>query len=767
MAHDTLAEQIGQKAPFAPKLALALLLCTGMTPVAAFAQQSVAPAQEAAANGEQLQDIVVTAQRREQNIQDVPVAVTAFSGETLQTSGVSNVKELAHVDPSLNFQQKSGVFLPFLRGIGNAAGGTVGNEASVPVYIDDVYYTRLSSAYLAINSIDRVEVLKGPQGTLFGRNSSGGAIQMFTKDPGRVPEMNATIGYANYDTISGQIYASVPITDTLGWNVSFGGSNQRNGWGNSITTGEDIYLDKSATVRSKLVWDPGSGTRIKIVGFYAYQKGDIGLTTDLHRGSRSQTPGVPFPGYPNPPILQPSLGDTPGGFYNSRLNGRNFTREEGYGGSARIDQEAGFADLVSITAFRNSKGLYHTDSDYSSLNFYNADLGHIDRQFTQEFQVKSKSGSKIDWIVGAFYLHSKQGYDPARVYGDILNFAVAPGTVQLITSRQVVKSYSAYSQATAPLGAATNLTLGLRYTSDKVSGTGRQVFQFPTGATAPAGASFDGSETFRRLTWKGAIDHHFTEDLMAYASVSRGYKAGTFNTLPLTRAPALPETVDAYELGIKSEFLDRRVRLNGALFWNDIKNPQVVTIISSGITSGVGLTNAQKGRVKGAEVGIDAVAAKGLTLRAAATYLDGEYIRFNPAPIYTLTATRLTGPVPGDASGNRPPSVSKWRWDLGANYGVDSSAGKFVADISASYTGRFAWDADNRIFERAVTLLNASLSFKPAALENVTFGVWGKNLANVKYYTVSQEFVGPGGIGGDIAGPAAPRTYGGAISVKF
>lgn len=739
-------------------------------PVVAFAQEINGPAQQIDGDDgeQQLRDIVVTAQRREQNLQDVPISVSAFDAQLLQANGVANVKQLAHVDPSLNIEQSGGVYLPFLRGIGNNAAATAGNEASVPVYIDDVYYTRLSIAYLALGTIDRVEVLKGPQGTLFGRNSSGGAIQMFTKDPGREAELNATVGYANYDTLSSQLYASTPLTDTLAWNISFGGLDQRSGWGRSITTGQDAYLERYATVRSKLIWEPGSQTQVKIVGFYAYAKGDIGLTQDRHKGSYGATAALPAPGYPSPPAVLPSLADVSDDrFYDTRLNFRNFQREKGYGASARIDHEAGFADLVSITAFRNAKGLYRADSDYSPQTFFNNDLYSFDRQITQELQIKSKRGSRVDWIVGGFYLRSRQGYSPARVYGDVLNFGVSPGAVQNIESRQTINSYSAFGQATAPVGERTNLTLGLRFTNDEVSGRGRQTISIPGAGTISAAADFQDSRTFRRLTWKGAVDHHFADDVMAYASVSRGYKSGTFNTLPLTGAPARPEIVDAYEIGLKSELFDRHIRLNGALFWNDIKDPQVFTLITQGVVSGVGLTNAQKARVRGGEFETNAILARGLTLRGAATYLDGEYLEFTNAPIYSLNGTTLQGPVLGNASGNRPPNVPKWRFSFGADYTVDTDPGKLVGNVSLSYASSFAWNADNRVREKAVTLINASLNFTPSWMDRVTISIWAKNLANVRYYSTSQEYVGPLGTGGDIASAAAPRTYGGSISARF
>jgi len=308
----------------------------------------------------------------------------------------------------------------------------------------------------------------------------------------------------------------------------------------------------------------------------------------------------------------------------------------------------------------------------------------------------------------------------------------------------------------------------LRGTRDELSGHGRTTATVPGVGESPIAPDYNGSKTFQRVTWKGAIDHHFTDNLMVYTSVSTGYKAGAYNTFSLNTVPADPETVHAYELGIKSELLDRRVRLNGAVFWNDIENPQVLTVISQGLAVGIGLTNAQKARVRGGEIGVEAIATGGLKLRGAVTYLDAKYTEFTNAPFYSLNGTTLVGPVLGDASGNRLSDVPNLRFDIGANYTVETSVGQWVGDIGVDYTGRFAWTPDNRIFEDSVTLVNASLNFTPSSMNRMSIRLWGKNLGGVKYFSVSQESTGPAGdIGGDIASAAAPRTYGGSISFKF
>lgn len=757
----------GTAGNLARRLSCALLLCTGLTPLSAIAQAAAQPAETSPPTSEdaaptQLQDIVVTAQRREEKLQDVPVAVTAFNGAALQSSGISSVKDLAHVDPSLNIPQVVGVYLPFLRGIGNPAAGNLGNESSVPVYIDDMYYTRLSTAFLAINSIERVEVLKGPQGTLFGRNSSGGAIQMFTKDPGRDTEINATLGYANYQRLSGQLYVSAPLTENLGWNLSAAATDQGKGWGRSLADGHEIFKEKFVSLRSKLLWEPGDATTVKLTGFYAYSKGDIGMVNDRHSGTYASSAlfPAPVPGYPFPPVKLPSLADVPGGhFYDTRSNLPQFARAEGYGAALRIDQDLGFADGVSITGFRNTKELIRLDADITAQNLINGDLNSKDHQFTQEFQLKSKRGSDINWILGAYFLNSNVKYNPIILYGD----AFGGGTAE-IRSQQVVNSYSLFGQATIPVTEQLNFTGGLRYNIDDLKGRR---------------PGYQNSKSFKKLTWKAVLHQHLTDDIMAYASLSRGYKSAAYKTFPLGDRPVLPEIIDAYELGLKTELFDRHVRLNGALFWNEIKNPQVLSVISVGGIPQIDLSNAKKARVKGGELSIDIAAARGLTLRGALTYLDGKYVSFNNAPFYCQDGTTAVGLPEGytcpaltasggkGASGNRLPNVSKISFDLGANYAVDTGVGKWVADVSLSHKGRFAWNPDNYVFEKAVTLVNASLSLTPESLEWLTVAIWGKNLGGVKYYSISQESTGLLGTAGFQAGAAAPRTYGGTVSFKF
>ncbi|WP_176595018.1 TonB-dependent receptor [Sphingobium sp. 15-1] len=774
----------------------AMLLSSATCSSIAFAQEASTVANNTVdanttGSGDQLHEITVTAQRRAQSAQDVPISVAAFDGAQLQASGITSAIELGHVDPSVKTNFNQGIAFPFLRGIGNMAAGVIGNESSVAIYVDDFYYTRLYSSIVGLNDVEHVEVLKGPQGTLFGRNASGGAIQIFTKDPGKKLEVNADVGYANYDTLSAHAYLSAPLTDTLSWNVAAGWSNQRDGWGRSIVNGQKEYLGKNWTVRSKLLWEPTPTTRVKLVGFYARQQDDFGQEHDVLKGTVSGTTNIASvvptaTGYPDPVVIYPSLADS-GGFYDSRNIYRTDADIETYGASLRIDQETAFADLVSISAFKNSFGFTYNQISWVSPRWLEIDVGNRDNQITQEFQIKSKASSPVNWIVGAFYMHYYAGYDPAVFKGDLTNFFVAPGAIQNQYGFQTVDSYSAFGQATVPLNDSTNVTGGLRYTYDRLKGKGYTYIDDPAVGTYLAGGVSRAHHSFQRVTWKAAIDHHFTPDLMAYASYSRGYKSGTYNTIPLSAEPAAPEIVDAYEIGFKSEFFNRRVRLNGALFLSDIKDPQVQTVVGTPPNAAAGLINAGSARSKGFELELTAIPTEGLQLRGSVTYLHARYTDFVNAPHYEggvpgsgspypiLTgATDINDvsifPTTFDATGYRMPNAPTWSFSVGANYALDAQIGKFVADVSLAHTSKYNWGVTysyNGIWQRPMALVNASLSFTPSSLDNVTISFWGKNIGNKQYYAFSEGNVYGFGASGWRGVAAAPRTYGGTITVKY
>lgn len=738
----------------------------------------------------QLEEIVVTAQKRGQNLQDVPLSVTAFTGDTLAAAGVVNAMDLQRVDPSLTISiGGGGVAIPFLRGIGNAAGITAGNESSVPIFIDDVYYSRISNAVLDLANIDRIEVLKGPQGTLFGRNASGGLINIFTRTPDRdkiVAEV--TVGYANYDTISGKVYASTPLGQNAAIDFSFSGKDQRSGWGRNLFTGNKVWREDYTSFRSKLVADLSETTHITVTGFYSKQFTQQGSQFQRALGFIGFVPpGAGAANATNPPTVypnsnQPLFQEQNGGFYNINVNYDPEVHMKAFGGSLKIEQELEFADLVSISAYQRQKDSWLAAGQIVPTPTIAYTLVPRVRQFTQEVQVKSKQDSAFDWIVGAYYMYNKAGYNPTRVYGDniCLSFGFpqgcvgpllqtpnfATGVYYDITGIQTIKSYSGFGQTTFHvIPESTNITLGLRYTADKVSGVGPQSFtSVPTGTVSLG--TFRDNETFKKLTYKVAVDHKFGEDVLGYVSFSRGYKSGTYNTLPLADAPVRPEVVQAYEVGLKSEFFDRRLRVNLALFQNDITDLQVQVIrVINGIGN-VAQLNAPKARTKGVELSGEAAVSDGLRLRFGVDYLDAKYVDFPNAPFYfQLPAPEYGfGVVPGSANGNALTQAPKWKGSLGLNYTTETDFGKFVFDGNASANSKYYWGPDNNFAQKGHVLLDASIAFTPGFNESVGLRLWGRNLTGKKYYQTILENVGTNT---NSAAPAAPRQYGVEVSYKF
>ncbi|WP_123905412.1 TonB-dependent receptor [Sphingobium cloacae] len=740
-----------------------------------------------------LADIVVTATKREGRLQNVPVTVSAFTGDALAKANITDAKDLGMVTPGLTITSGNGVVTPFARGIGNDV-AVFGNEASTAVYVDGVYYARLPEAAFQLSDVERIEVLKGPQGTLFGRNASGGLINIITLDPGNELGGKITAGYGNYDAKKLQGFIGGPIAPGVRASLS-GYFIDHDGWGKYVTTGDDTNYLNEKFVRGKIVADVSERTEIKISGEYLYFRSDIGQASNAYRGTTQGyqvTASGASPKYISGPLagMPTGLADpdgpviTPARFYDSNNSFPTLRINKSYAFSFRLKQDLGFAEFLAISAYRKeSEGAVIIDPDNTPLRGTDVDLHPRAKTFTQELQLTSRSGSPIEWIIGAYYLYTKTGYYPSAFNGLTINAQVAdsfglanpvPGARFQMFGSQTVNSYAAFGQATYKVADHTNITLGGRYTIDKLVAVGRTEiysgYQSPAYtllASIPAlDANGDNPHArFSKFTYKASLDHHFSNDVMAFASISRGYKAGVFNTQPVSITPAKPEIVDAYEIGLKTEFFDRKVRLNLAAFWNDVKNPQTYRFDNTAVIFG----NAQKARTKGVELEATVRAARGLTLTGGATYLDARYRKFTNAvfvlPAGTVVVDPIGNPagvfvpgnglgVTGDASGNRMSRSPKFTGNIGFNYDLELGGGTVGLSGNYAYNSGYYWFPDNRLRQRRYGVLNSAVSFTPAG-ERIVVAVWGKNLANKKYYSLAAE---NNGASGDASAPAPPRT---------
>jgi iron complex outermembrane receptor protein len=645
-----------------------------------------------------------------------------------------------------------------MRGLGNPV-ATSGNEASVPMYIDDVYYSRLSPSFFDLVNVNDVEILKGPQGTLFGRNASAGVISIHTRDPGDTPVIEGLVGYGDYATTTAQLYASVPITDRLAADISLSEYNQASGWGRDVYNGDQTDLNRSFTARSKILWKPADDTTIKFIGYYVEQNSLQGELTTPYAGTvgggidNSGTITVP----PVPP--QPR-------FYDINLDQMPGVTNATYGGSIHIDEELGFGVFSSIAAARKTRETLYEDGDLTPYPLSIVDARPVDQQYSEELQLKSEPGARISWIGGFFYLNTLAGYNPINISGDTY-IAEGINSIGLI-GEQRLNSFAPYGQVTYPLLQDTNLTAGLRYNKDDLRGFGSTtIYPYPGGPLSGLGPSFlaapafDQTRDFEKPTYKASLDHHFDPNVMAYALVSTGYKSGTYNTVSISSGALKPETVTTYEFGLKTELLDHRLRLDGAVFRNNLKDPQVQST-QMGLET---VINAGSARSQGVEIESTALLARGLTARLSATYLRAEFLDFRDAPYFYQRPGGGNNLGSINASGNVLPRAPRESLDAGLNYVVDvSNVGKFAFDTNVAYSSKFYWDSDNVISEGALAIVNASATFTPRRAEALSIRLWVKNLTNKEYYSIEYEEQGTGGFA---SSPAAPRTVGGEFRFKF
>lgn len=698
-----------------------------------------------------LEEIVVTAQRRSERLQDVPVAVTTISASIAESVGVTSPSNISIAAPAVTFQTTVNGGGITIRGVGGSFG--TGDEPPNAVYIDGVYQASAPGFLGSFNNIEQIEVLKGPQGTLFGRNASGGVVQIITRRPSTVTHVDASIGYGNYDTISGNLYATSGITDNLAADIALAGEKMGDGYGVNAFTGRDIYKGHSLAARSKLLWDIGPDTSATLIGLYSKSN------------PWESEGGQVWPGY-----VDRGLG-TGSGFRNARRSDETTTTVTQTQFALNLTHAASWADLTSITSYDFTRQREVYDQDGSPLDLLAFDLDTPFETWTQELRAQSKTGSGINWIGGIFLYDSVVKADPITIRGA----AAAPfgGSYSYFTTAPT-SSFAGFGQVSVPLG-RTTLTAGGRYTIDD-KGIDITVLN-RSGAAIPSAFSANprrDERSFSKFTYRLAVDHKFTDELMAYASYSTGFKAGSYGLVSLSPSgttpdtafppPVSPQTVTAYETGLKSELLDRKLRLNVSAFYYDFKNIQLRVIVPGGNI----LLNAAKAHMSGVDLDVAWRPTSNLTLQGALSYLDGEYDDF-PAPPYFRPAVNAAGVPTGglvqfagvNARGNTTVNSPELVASLIADYSLSTAAGEFGVVASYTYNDGYFYDPQNIFGSGSYSLVNGTVRWSPddSAIE---ISAWVKNLLDADYIIASNtSALGP------LYWANAPRTYGVKLRYKF
>ncbi|HEX7853904.1 MAG TPA: TonB-dependent receptor [Sphingobium sp.] len=710
----------------------------------------------------QEQEIVVTAQRRSERLIDVPASITAISAETLTKSGINNTADLAKAVPGIAMTFYGGFLQPAVRGI-TSTGANLGENSNVAMYVDGVYQPQQIATLIDLPDIQQVEVLKGPQGALYGQNATGGAILVTSMAPSFTPHGNFSASYGAYNDVSVRGYVTAPLSDTIAASLS-GGYQNRDGFRRHVITNQrDKGLD-SKVIRGKLLFQPSTEAKITLTGYYsdredsatyagfAINGNSIGYAPNL---AGIGLPSIPIPA--SPQIRNPSQFAT---------DPNVFTRIRSAGGNARGEFDVGAGIVTSVTSYSENKTNYRNDGDYSAVDIGTATANFLrSHYFIQDMNFASRKFGSVSFLVGGFYLNGAESFDNNNF--DLLFPSVppAPTTILFTASSQNARVdkeiIAGYGEATLQATDRIVLTAGGRYTREKQRAFSDRAIFTPGGTAVKVPNQVEypgGAVVFSKFTPRITARYEITPRSNVYASWGQGFKSGIVNSTDFTIAPVKPETINAYEIGYKGVPIPG-VRFNIAAFLYDYKNLQSVVYVpgSAYITQ-----NAATARIKGVDFDVSWSVTPSFTLTGSGSFLDGKYRNFPGAVNYTPTGTgHVVSTI--DLSGQRMLRSPKFSGNISANYEIDTGIGRFAAFGSIFHTASYGMEPTGRLRQNPYTTIDAEISLSPDALNGARFVLWGKNLTN-KAYLASALIAGGFSDGGSYADP---RTYGIRAEFRF
>jgi iron complex outermembrane receptor protein len=691
--------------------------------------------------------IVVTAQRRPEQLEDVPISITVLSGERLEDLDAADMASLGKVVPGLVMTRTGAFTQPFLRGIGKRS--TLGVENGVATYVDGIYLGSSISALLDLRDIDRIEVLHGPQGTLFGRNTTGGVIHVVTRDPVERPSGEAELHVGQYGHVRADAYLTGG-TERISGNIAV--SLSRNGgYGTNLFSGKKDQgeIDHSLVARSKWIWRPAGSVTVTLAGDYQDIDQDF-----------SQRPVEGFPPIGQPRIL---------GFRDGDQDASNRFQFR-YGGiSGKAEAEIGSVNFMSLTAARWMHARYSTDLDQGPMALLSGVPTARQHQFSQEFQLQSSASSRVDWTAGLYYIRIRDQYDPTLFhYGGSYAAQLGGRVRQTLSDVGKASSYAGYGQATVPIG-GTRLTGGLRYTVEhrSVRANGERLFDNPPFIRPIPGIPFfneeplHNEETFREFSWRASLDRNLSDSLMAYFSASRGFQSGGWN-LQTPQSPAFgPERLNAYEAGLKFAQPTGRVRANASAFHYDYRDLQVSVFSPLGSVT----TNATSADIFGVDLQVAARLSQWTEVSFGAQWLRARFNRFpnGTCTDYSPDAAVPYAPISCDATDNRIPFAPTLKFNVAAHHELDlGSAGTVGLNASLAYNGGYFSEPDNVVKQERFATVDASAEWRPAG-RGPTLRVWVSNLTDSEYVDSLVTFPTTG----VLQRPAPPRRVGASVAYGF
>ena len=752
-----------------------LALCCGMA-APGYAQTALTEATNDA-------EIIVTARHREERAQDIPVALAVVGGELLDATNTTSVADLSKLVPSLTFQ----AFNPRntnlnIRGLGNnIAIASDGLDPGVGFYVDQVYYNRPGTTAFDLIDIERIEVLRGPQGTLYGRNTAAGAISVTTAKPKFVTEVNAEASVGNLGFLQGKLAVNVPLIDDRLAARLTGSITSRDGTLTSQTTGKNVNNIDSYLLRGQLLFTPSASVAIRLIGDYSKQQQDC--CTQVLANIVAPANGKNFRsiagrfGYV--PVVNP--------FARVAINDRqvSFSNESG-GVSAEVDVDLPDAVVTSVSAWRFWNWSPVTDTDLLPLSALAvADNAVRQDQYSQELRIASSGDRKFDYLAGLFFYsetidqHLTVGYGNAATQlfvSEALPSLILNGVTKVDTNRYRTTSLAAFGQASYHITDALTFTGGLRYSHDDKRGnynavaSGGLPLAGPLAAFAPLRAGFASSGAFDvqsksgKLSGLANLSWQANDDVLVYGTYSRGNRSGGLNLTQL--APGIspvvaPETVDAYEVGVKTSLFDKRMIFNLAAYVQNVRDYQAT--VGDPLRAAVYLSNIAKVQSKGFEVDMQGRISDLVTMYGGLAYVDAKTTDFPSAPC----PLERTNQAFCDLSGFPVAGVPKWTASLGGEIHqpveISSAASEVYLGMDYSYRSGFNSAGVSAATELdALNLLNARIGIR-SVNRRIDIVAWARNLFDKQYF--SGLVVGAGNTGAIHAQLGDPRTYG--LTLRF
>ena len=678
-------------------------------------------AQQKPADGSD-QDLVVTARKWSENIRDIPDTVQAFSAATLEKAGIDSISDLGGVVSGFRVveAQQPGVVLISIRGIGQVRNG----ESPIAVVVDGVQQNSPSQITQDLLDVERIEVLKGPQGSLYGRNAIGGAIIITTKPPTDVLSGSAEAGYAEGKEFSTRGTLSGPLGEKAGFRL---GASYLNRDGQIYNRTLDTNVDYNE------VW--------ALQGSFVANPSDI-VSIDLRASHYNQIAGAAWyragpANAPREPVVANLLG----------RGERKLTDI-----SAKVEFDLEQVTLTSITAFSKTKTFIFEDLDWEPLDLASANQWLDVDAWSQELRLASDTGGPLRWMGGLYYLNTRRQQDTSLYLRPDMTGLPDPMLLQTLIARDRNQAYAAFGQVNYKITDALELTAGLRYDIDKR----RQDDLLPPSPTAPT--TF--RATYRSLQPKVSLAYSFQDGTLAYATVAKGFRSGGFNANDVVTREFKKEELWSYELGVKAASSDNKLFVNAALFFIDIKDRQVAGL---DLTTGPAQFIANpipRSTVRGAELEVSARPLSGLELSVGASLLGTKINEYDQS-VFAGTAAN------GDFTGNKLNQVPGYTLNAAIQYTADLGAdSRLITRLDTNGWGKdYFWEINNEDKLNPVWLFNARVTWE---VGNLSFTAYARNMFNRRY---DLEFV-PYAFGGtltgaDLGAAAPPRQFGASAKVRF